>query len=200
MTQSPCTVLLATYNADKVKEISLFLQGLAIELLSAKQFPHVPQVEEDEPTLVGNAVKKARTLARATGLLALADDTGLEVDALNGAPGVYSSRYAGEHVTYSQNVDKLLADLSGVPLEKRTARFRCVIAIANGEVLETVEGVCEGVILESRRGDGGFGYDPVFYVPSFGATFAEMGLEDKNRISHRGLALVQARQVLEKYC
>lgn len=200
MTRPPCTVLLATHNADKVKEISLFLQGLAIELLSAKGFPHIPQVEEDEPTLVGNALKKARTLAQATGLMTLADDTGLEVDALHGAPGVYSSRYAGENVTYSQNVDKLLADLHGVPLAERTARFRCVIAIANGELIQTVEGVCEGLILQARRGEGGFGYDPVFYVPSAGVTFSEMDLAEKNKISHRGLALVQARKVLERFC
>jgi XTP/dITP diphosphohydrolase len=200
MTRPPCTVLLATHNADKVKEISLFLQGLAIQLVSAKQFPHIPQVEEDEPTLVGNAIKKARTLAEATGLMTLADDTGLEVDALNGAPGVYSSRYAGENVTYSQNVDKLLADLRGVPMAQRTARFRCVIAIVKGDFVQTVDGVCEGLILEARRGDGGFGYDPVFYVPSTAATFAEMDLADKNKISHRGLALLQARQVLENFC
>lgn len=200
MTRPPCTVLLATHNADKVKEISLFLQGLPVKLRSAIEFPHIPQVEEDEPTLVGNAIKKARTLAHATGLMTLADDTGLEVDALDGAPGVHSSRYAGENVTYSQNVDKLLADLSGIAMAKRTARFRCVIAIADGETIQTVAGVCEGVILESRRGQGGFGYDPVFFVPSAGITFAEMGLEEKNRISHRGLALVQARQVLEKFC
>lgn len=200
MSRPPCQVLLATHNADKVKEISLFLQGLPVELLSAKQFPHIPQVEEDEATLIGNAIKKARTLAQATGLMTLADDTGLEVDALNGAPGVYSSRYAGEHVSYSQNVDKLLADLAGVEPAKRTARFRCVIAVANGEMIHTVEGVCEGLILESRRGEGGFGYDPVFFVPSAGVTFAEMDLAEKNRISHRGLALVQARQVLASYC
>ncbi len=200
MSRPPCQVLLATHNADKVKEISLFLQGLPVELLTAKQFPHIPQVEEDEPTLIGNAIKKARTLAQATGLMTLADDTGLEVDALNGAPGVYSSRYAGENVSYSQNVDKLLADLAGVEPAQRTARFRCVIAIAGRELIQTVEGVCEGLILQSRRGHGGFGYDPVFFVPATSATFAEMDLAEKNRISHRGLALVKARQVLQTFC
>ena len=194
------TLLLATNNADKVEEIRHFFQGLNLEIKTAREFPHIPIVEEDQPTLQGNAIKKAQTLARLTGLLTLADDTGLEVDALHGAPGVFSSRYGGENASYEQNVDKLLQELQQTPDEKRTARFRCVIAVVDQAAVRTVEGVCEGMILQQRQGAGGFGYDPVFYIPEIGATFAEMSLADKNRISHRGLALAQARRLLEESC
>ncbi len=198
MTVSPCTLLLATNNADKVAEMRDFFAGLDLVLSTAAEFPQIPAVEEDQPTLQGNAIKKASALAAATGLLSLADDTGLEVDALNGRPGVYSSRYAGENATYSDNVNKLLAELQDVPAAGRNARFRCVIALVDGSSIETVEGVCEGVILTGRQGQGGFGYDPVFFIPETGRTFAEMSLEEKNRISHRGRALQQARRLLEK--
>jgi XTP/dITP diphosphohydrolase len=198
MAQQPCTLLLATNNSDKVAEFLQFFHGLNLELKTAAEFPSIPAVEEDQPTLQGNAIKKAQTLALATGLLALADDTGLEVDALNGEPGVFSSRFAGANATYDDNVDKLLKELQRAPVSSRTARFRCVIAIADKAYIETVEGVCEGVILESRQGDGGFGYDPVFFLPERGVTFAEMDIEEKNRISHRGRALVKARALLEK--
>ncbi|HPN36500.1 MAG TPA: XTP/dITP diphosphatase [bacterium] len=198
MTVSPCILLLATNNADKAAEMRDFFTGLNLVLRTAAEFPQIPAVEEDQPTLQGNAVKKASALAAATGLLSLADDTGLEVDALNGRPGVYSSRYAGENASYSENVDKLLAELQDIPAAQRSARFRCVIALANGSRVETVEGVCEGVILTARQGQGGFGYDPVFFLPEIGRTFAEMSLEEKNRISHRGRALQQARRLLEK--
>ena len=198
MTVSPCTLLLATNNADKVAEMRDFFSGLNLVLRTAAEFPQIPAVEEDQPTLQGNAIKKASALAAATGLLSLADDTGLEVDALNGRPGVYSSRYAGENATYSDNVNKLLAELQDVPAAGRNARFRCVIALVDGSSIETVEGVCEGVILTGRQGQGGFGYDPVFFIPETGRTFAEMSLEEKNRISHRGRALQQARRLLEK--
>lgn len=198
MTVSACTLLLATNNADKVVEMRDFFSGLNLLLRTAAEFPQIPAVEEDQPTLQGNAIKKALALAAATGLLSLADDTGLEVDALDGRPGVYSSRYAGENASYSENVDRLLAELQDVPAARRSARFRCVIALVDNDRVETVEGVCEGVILTGRQGRGGFGYDPVFFLPEIGRTFAEMNLEEKNRISHRGRALQQARQLLEK--
>lgn len=191
-------LLLATNNVDKVAEISQFLSGLNFQIITLAAFAQIPPVEEDQPTLHGNAIKKAQTLAQVTGLLTLADDTGLEVDALQGRPGVYSSRYAGARASYGDNVDKLLFEMQDVPPALRTARFRSVIAIAEGDSVETVDGICEGVILQGRQGDGGFGYDPVFYLPEVGVTFAEMSLEEKNRISHRGRALMKARDLLEK--
>ena len=191
-------LLLATRNLDKIEEIREALAGLEIDLLTVDELGPLPEVIEDQETLLGNAVKKAATLASLSGLLALADDTGLEVDALNGAPGVYSSRYSGEGATYAENVAKLLSDLVGVPSSERTARFRCVIAIADARGVETVDGVCEGYILDAPRGSGGFGYDPVFLVPESSKTFAELTLAEKNRISHRGRALARMRVVLEK--
>ncbi len=189
-------LLLATLNSDKVLEIKKAVKDLSIEILPASTFKNVPHVDEDKPTLEGNAIKKAVVLSKFTNLPALADDTGLEVDALDGAPGVYSSRYAGENAGYQDNVQKLLADLKGVPLHKRRARFRCVMALAVDDHVETVEGICEGQILEKQRGQHGFGYDPVFYIHKYDKTFAEMTVSEKNKISHRGVALVKIRQLL----
>ena len=144
-----------------------------------------------------NAIKKAKTIAQFTGLTAVADDTGLEVDYLNGAPGVFSSRYSGVNATYADNVRKLLLEMQGVRREKRTARFRCVVALSDGKNSETVEGVCEGVITEQPRGGNGFGYDPVFYLPEFDCTFTEMELTKKNEISHRAKAFLNLKELLE---
>ncbi|MGQ9561501.1 MAG: XTP/dITP diphosphatase [Candidatus Oleimicrobiaceae bacterium] len=190
------TLVLATRNPDKVREMRQVLADCGWEIVSLDQFPDAPEVVEDGVTAVANAIKKALAIARHTNLVALADDTALEVDALGGAPGVCSSRYAGPGATYADNVRKLLRDLTGVPLEQRTARFRCVIAVAEGERVKTVEGVCEGLITLAPRGDGGFGYDPVFLVPAMGRTFAEMSSEQKHSVSHRGEALRKAREVL----
>jgi len=189
------TLVLATRNWDKVREMREVLAGCGWEILSLEDFPEAPEVVEDGATVAANAIKKAVTIARHTGLVALADDTALEVDALGGAPGVCSSRYAGPGATYADNVRKLLRDLDGVPEERRTARFRCVIAIA-AERVETVEGVCEGLITAAPRGTNGFGYDPVFLVPSMGKTFAEMSSEQKHSVSHRGQALRKAKELL----
>lgn len=189
-------LVLATRNLDKVREMRQVLADGDWEVLSLEQFPGAPEVLEDGTTIEANAIKKALAIAQHTGLVALADDTGLEVAALGGAPGVCSSRYAGPGATYAENVRKLLRDLVGVPEEERTARFRCVIAIAEGERVETVEGVCEGRITTAPRGNEGFGYDPVFLVPELGLTFAEMSLEQKNALSHRGKALGKAKAVL----
>ncbi|HOZ21443.1 MAG TPA: XTP/dITP diphosphatase [bacterium] len=191
-------LLLATRNRDKVEEIREALAGLEIDLLTVDELGPLPEVIEDQETLKGNAIKKAATLASLSGLLSLADDTGLEVDALNGAPGVYSSRYSGENATYAENVTRLLSELEGVRPAERTARFRCVIAIADARGVETVDGVCEGLIIDEPRGSGGFGYDPVFMVPDTGKTMAELSMAEKNRISHRGRALARMRVVLEK--
>lgn len=189
-------MLLATHNRDKVAEITAALRGLPLRLVAASEWGDLPQVEEDQDTLQGNAIKKARVLAELTGLAALADDTGLEVSALGGAPGVHSSRYAGEKATYDDNVRKLLQEMQTVPDIRRQARFRCVIAVAMGEEVKIVEGECRGIILGERRGQGGFGYDPVFLVPELNKTFAELTLAEKNRISHRGQALRKAREML----
>lgn len=191
-------IVLATRNRDKIREIQQVLEGLEIEILLLDQFPEIPEVEEDGQTIEQNALKKARAISDATRLFALADDTGLEVDYLDGQPGVYSSRFAGKGASYDDNCNKLLESMKGVPEIQRTARFRCIIAITGFDIEQTVEGVCEGFITNEKRGSQGFGYDPVFYVPQYNQTFAEMSLDLKNKISHRGLALEQARKFLQE--
>ena len=190
-------IVLATGNQDKVKEIVEILKNLDIELLTLKDFPGVPGVVEDGKTLAENALKKARIISGFTKLPAVSDDTGLEVDALNGAPGVYSSRYAGEHATYADNVKKLLGDLENVPPEKRQARFRCAVAYYSENSTQIVEGVCAGEITDQPHGNQGFGYDPVFFVPEYDCTFAEMDLNLKNRISHRAKAFLKLKTLVE---
>lgn len=191
-------IVLATRNKDKIREIKAVLDGLEIDILTLDQFPHFPEMVEDGQTLAENALKKSKAISMATGLLALADDTGLEVDYLDGQPGVYSSRFAGERASYDDNCNKLLGLMNGVPKEQRTARFRCIIAITGPDIERLVEGVCEGFITDKKRGSQGFGYDPVFYIPTYDQTFAEISLTLKNEISHRGIALKQARKILEQ--
>lgn len=190
-------LVLATGNQDKVLEIRTLLADLEVELVPLTAFPEVPEVVEDGATLEENAIKKAKTLSRHTGLAAVADDTGLEVAFLDGAPGVFSSRYAGEAASYADNVKKLLHELQGVPREKRGARFRCVVAFTDGETTRTVEGMCDGWICEQPRGEHGFGYDPVFYVPEYDCTFAQMSLKKKNAISHRSQAFLNFKQLVK---
>ncbi len=193
-------LVLATSNQDKVRELSHALAGLPMRVHALSELGEWPQVEETGATLEENALLKARTAAGRTGLLCLADDTGLEVDALGGAPGVRSGRYAGERATYAQNVDRLLAELRDVPVDRRKARFRCVIAIVEpGGRAQIVEGTSGGLILLERKGSEGFGYDPVFLVPELGKSFAEMTLEEKQSCSHRGRALLKARDVLRDW-
>ncbi len=189
-------LLIATKNQDKIAEIRLLLADLDVELLTLNEFPNVPDVIEDGLTLAENAIKKAKSYFEFTKIPAVADDTGLEVDYLNELPGVYSARFAGENATYSDNVNKLLKELHGIPSEKRGATFRCVVALCNEQKTKTVEGKCEGVILEETRGESGFGYDPVFYVPEYDCTFAEMDLELKNRVSHRAKAFLKLKELL----
>ena len=192
-------LVLATGNADKVKEMREALRGLPIGIVSLDAYPHIGKIPEEGLTLEENARVKAETVARETGLFALADDTGLEVDALGGKPGVRSSRYAGEGASYDDNVRKLLKELSGVPPSRRGAIFRTVVAIASpGEKSRVVEGNCKGVIISGARGESGFGYDPVFMPEGSDMTFAEMTLARKNKISHRGKALAAARGLLEE--
>lgn len=190
-------LVLATRNRHKAQELASLLSDLGISIRTMDAFPQVPDVIEDGTTCEANAIKKARVVSRATGLLAVADDTGLEVDALGGQPGVYAARYAGEHVTYEDNWRKLLRELSGVPHDRRTARFITVAAIASpsGEV-QVAEGQLQGVITEEPAGAQGFGYDPVFFVPELGMTLAELSPDEKNRISHRAKAFAQVREIL----
>jgi XTP/dITP diphosphohydrolase len=186
--------ILATKNRHKLDEMRHALDGLGIGLRSAFDFADLPEVVEDADTLEGNALKKARETFILTGITSVADDTGLEVDALGGRPGVWSARYAGEGASYAMNVDKLLGELRDVPHAKRTARFRTVIAVAGPDGEWTVDGVCEGEILTERIGEAGFGYDPVFKPAGHDRCFAEMTIEEKNRISHRGKALKAFRE------
>ncbi|MCS6988519.1 MAG: RdgB/HAM1 family non-canonical purine NTP pyrophosphatase [Chloroherpetonaceae bacterium] len=209
---SHVALVLATRNRDKIKEIERALRELpSVQLLSLDDLPDMPDVEEDAPTLEGNALKKAREVRRFAAsrfpqALALADDTGLEVEALGGAPGVYSARYAqselGRKPTYAENVAKLLRNLRGET--NRKARFRTVIALVgrwNDSDIETVfEGVAEGEILAEPRGEGGFGYDPVFFSLEAKKTFAELSLDEKNAISHRGKALKAVAAFLRRLC
>lgn len=183
------TIVLASRNKDKIEELRSTLAPLGIELKSTYDFPELEEVIEDRETLEGNALKKARYVFEETGLPALSDDTGLEVDALDGRPGVYSARYAGESATYQDNVDKLLDELAGVGVKDRGAQFRTVVAFVTSDKTYTFEGICRGEILTEECGDGGFGYDPVFRPIDYEQTFAELDADIKNEISHRGKAI-----------
>lgn len=191
-------ILLATQNLGKVKELEELLQGEEIEVISLADLEEWEEIEETGTTFAENASLKARIAAQRTGLISLADDSGLEVDALNGAPGVNSARYAGTPKDDEKNNAKLLAELEGVPDEERTARFRCALAIAlpTGEEYLT-EGIVEGRILKEPRGREGFGYDPLFYLPDFGRTMAQLALSQKNKISHRAQAFRNAIPILQ---
>jgi XTP/dITP diphosphohydrolase len=192
-------LVLATQNLDKVKELSEILGGEAWELLSLRDFAPDLEIEEDGDTLFENALIKARTTFQITKLPSVADDTGLDVDALDGAPGVRSSRFAGVNTGYQQNIIKLLQVMKGIPEERRTAQFRCVAAYADGLIERTVEGVCKGTILNEQRGSNGFGYDPVFYITELKKTFAEMDPAEKNTISHRGIAFRKMAEFLQSH-
>lgn len=180
-------LVIASRNDHKILEMEQLLSPLGIEVLSTKDFPKLEEVVEDRPTLKGNALKKARYVAAQTNLPALSDDTGLEVEALNGEPGVYSARYAGPSASYEDNVIKLLDELSGK--ENRKARFRTIVALVDGDEEFTFEGICNGKIIEEQRGSEGFGYDPIFIPVDYEHTFAELDSSTKNLISHRGKAV-----------
>jgi XTP/dITP diphosphohydrolase len=182
-------LIAATRNAHKTREIQRILGAdFAVSDLSA--YPETPETVESGKTFEENAVLKATVASRQLRGLVVADDSGLEVDALGGAPGIYSVRYAGQNATDKQNIDKLLAELAQIERAKRSARFRCVIALAReGKLLGASEGVVEGMIVDSPRGTNGFGYDPIFVPQEFEQTFGELPAEVKNRISHRGRAI-----------
>ncbi len=191
-------LLLATRNRDKFKEIKEILGENKWKLLSLEDFPETAEVIENGKTFSDNALKKARAAFKATGIPSLADDSGLEVDCLSGAPGVLSSRFAGEKATYRDNNEKLLSLMKDVPMERRRARFKCVVALVDDKEEKWVEGVCEGIILSEYRGENGFGYDPLFFVPEKNKTFAEMTRREKNEISHRGKAFRKMADLLRE--
>jgi len=183
-------ILLATGNADKLRELREIVANMPLSCRGLDEFPGLPEAEETEPTLAGNARLKAMHYAKLTGQITLADDSGLEVDALNGEPGVHSARYAGTIRDYAANNRKLVTELAGVPDEKRTARFRCAMALVQGDqVLLESEGAFEGRIIDEARGANGFGYDPHFLIPELGVTAAELPSDEKHARSHRGRAL-----------
>lgn len=192
-------LLFATGNLNKAKELAELTQPLGIEILTLKDFPQLESPEETGSTFLENALIKAVAGAKDTGLWALADDSGLTVDALKGAPGIYSARYAGENADSSQNNQKLLQALEGVEDGSRQAQFRATLALVSPQGDEySTEGVAEGEILREYRGSNGFGYDPLFYIPDLGKTMAELSLEEKNQISHRAKAFKKIITILEK--
>lgn len=192
-------LVLATRNRHKGEELAALLGGLGITIRTLDEFPDAPEVVEDGATCKANAIKKAHAIAAFTGLPAVADDTGLEVDALGGRPGVYAARYAGEDATYEDNCRKLLLELTGVPRERRTARFLTVAAIAlPSDGIRVAQGILEGEIAAEASGTLGFGYDPVFLIPELGKTLAELSADQKNAISHRAKAFTQAKALLRE--
>lgn len=182
-------IVLATKNKGKIKEMRELLAPMNIEVLSLADFSPVDDAKENGVTFAENAMLKARYYFAHTGTPCLADDSGLEVDALGGRPGVYSARYSGEDATDAANNVKVLREMEGIEKDKRTARFRCAMALVGEGIELTTDGTCEGALLTEERGQGGFGYDPIFYVPKFDRTLAEMSSEEKNSISHRGAAV-----------
>ncbi len=193
-------VVLATRNRGKVSELQALLKDLNIEVVPIDEAGDIPEVIEDGSTFYDNAMKKAREVSAASGLVAIADDSGLEVDSLGGRPGVFSARYAGEHATDEENYLKLLDAMKDVPVEERTARFRCVMVACSpdGSCISS-EGTCEGIIARSPRGSQGFGYDPVFIPSGESRTMAELSKEEKNRISHRAKALDSLKRKLKYF-
>jgi XTP/dITP diphosphohydrolase len=200
-------LVFATRNKGKLVELRELLPGidvLSVDEAAQRLGRAIPDVVEDADTFAGNAAKKAREVSAATGWPALADDSGLEVDALDGAPGVYSARYAGDQHDDVANNAKLLRALANVPVEKRTARFRAALALADtsgplGNDVITADGACEGIILDAPRGTGGFGYDPLFFAPELGQTFAEAGVGPKSDLSHRARAMKAIKPRLLAY-
>ncbi len=194
------TLLLATRNLHKLEEFRAIFSDLPLRLLSLRDLQLAIDVEETGTTYAENAELKARAYAQVSNMSTLADDSGLEIDALGGAPGVQSARYLGSETSYEERFRVILEQLKGLPLDRRSARFRCVIALVEplGNI-RMVEGVVEGVIAEGPRGTNGFGYDPIFSLPELGKTFAELEPEYKNRISHRARAAQSARKLLEDW-
>ena len=192
-------IIFASRNRGKIKELQALLMDSGVTLYSLEDYPDLPDIKEDGNSFLENALKKAKTVAELTGEAVLADDSGLEVKALNGAPGIYSARYAGEEGDDGKNIMKLLNDLQGVPPAGREAVFRCILALCRPDgCYQTFDGSWDGRIAEAPAGKGGFGYDPVFYLPERGVTVAELPAEIKNGISHRAKAAAKLKRWLEK--
>lgn len=190
-------LLLATRNRAKVREYSKLLRGIPYTIVSLQDVGVEQEVEEAGDSFEENAILKAKTYAKLSGLITMADDSGLEVDALDGAPGILSARYAGDGATDGERIEYLLSNMVNILWEKRSARFRCAIAIASSEgEVRICKGTCPGIITFEPRGENGFGYDPVFYLPDRDRTMAELSMEEKNEISHRGRAAAEARRLL----
>jgi XTP/dITP diphosphohydrolase len=191
-------VIIATKNPGKAREFEHIFAPRGIVVRTLLDFPDIEDVEETGSTFEENAILKAESVSRQLNKMVIGDDSGLMVDALDGNPGIYSARYAGEQKDDQANTDKVLKELAGIPSEKRTARFYCALAIAApGKETKTVSGTCEGRILEELRGTNGFGYDPVFYVPEKGLAMAELSSDEKNKISHRANALKKLDVILD---
>ncbi|OEH91943.1 XTP/dITP diphosphatase [Bacillus solimangrovi] len=190
-------IIVATKNVGKVRDFAYLLAGKGIEVTSLLDYKDIPDVVEDGETFADNARKKAEEIAERLQIPVIADDSGLIVDALDGRPGVYSARYAGEHKSDEANLLKVLEEMNGVPSEKRTARFFCALAVAipNKDTI-IVEGTCEGMITKEQQGNQGFGYDPIFFIPSKEKTMAQLTKEEKNQISHRANALKKLKELL----
>ena len=192
-------IVIATHNKDKLKELKSGFSDLDVKLLDLSSFPEIGEIIEDGETLRENAYIKAKTVFDITGIPAIADDTGLEVDYLDGAPGVYTARFAGENCTYQDNVNKLLNVMKNVPFNKRSAKFKTSMVFIDKNKELYSDGIVKGMISEKIKGLAGFGYDPLFYVQEEGKTFAEMSIEKKNIISHRGLAVKDLTVKLNTY-
>ncbi|MGZ3559791.1 MAG: XTP/dITP diphosphatase [Thermodesulfobacteriota bacterium] len=193
-------MIVATRNRGKTREIREALKGLGVRIRSLNDFSNVPEIEENGKTFVDNALKKARYYTKYFGKVTLADDSGLEVDFLKGLPGIYSARYAGEKASSQENNEKLLREMEGVPISKRGARFKCVIAVVSPDGREILaEGVCKGRIGFGEKGRKGFGYDPLFVLPNYGKTMAQLSLKEKNKISHRGKALRKIGKMIQSF-
>ena len=193
-------MIVATRNQGKIREIREALKGLGLRIYALSDFPDVPEIEEDGKSFIENALKKARFYSKVFGKLTLADDSGLEVDGLKGMPGIYSARYSGERASSLENNQKLLKEMEGIPLSKRGARFKCIMAVVspNGKEAMT-EGSCKGRIGMREKGRRGFGYDPLFILQKYGKTMAELSLKEKNRISHRGKALRKINKIIKAF-
>ena len=191
-------IIIGTHNKDKFKELVNAFKNIdkSINFLSLDDFPDVGEIEEGGKTLKENALIKARAVNSITGLSALSDDTGLEVDALHGAPGVYTARYAGENCSYSDNVNKLLKEMETVPMPNRTAQFKTVISYVDKDFELTAEGCVDGLISRASFGENGFGYDPIFFIPKIKMTFAQMTTKEKEAHSHRGKAIISMMDLL----
>jgi len=193
-------IIVATKNRGKIREIRRALKGLGLRIYSLNDFSNVPKIEEDRKSFTENALKKARFYSKYFGKLTIADDSGLEVDIMKGLPGIYSARYAGQGAPDRENNQKLLREIEGIRISKRGASFKCIMAMVSPNGREAVvEGSCRGRIGFREVGKRGFGYDPLFIIPQYGKTMAQLTLEEKNRISHRGKALRKLRKIMTKF-